>query len=552
MQFNYKFNGSSAVTSTAREVGMSFAPDVFREPTYFIGKLGKHLPFREAMSALHDVVVSDLRFTPKDKTDYKAWAAQQEERWLAEAMAGSTDVKARISAVNAELEALRKDKDRIMEPFNRAKRDYFQYLYKRDIEAWIVLDPVITVHPDELFFECFSRDESSYGRLSCDYNVFKEINEFECGTTNIDYSSKLYQEFQKIREYKETSLNIDPTGFEMKTAAEADYKEVKIDLPDSWVRGFLQVSSAMALPAIRFDLHPMDMHNFLFVLKRRKEKASPRSMRYRLTPGEPVRVLFEPWNHEIVCRRSIYTGSDAVEVRVWGRRRLMMLERLIPIARRVTVTLLGTGMPSFYMADLGDMTFTLGLSGWTANDWSRQGNFDLLAPRADVDSLTQQQVYLALRQSWREDADSLASRLNLERKTVLGALSAFTQAGRAIFDLNKQVYRLRELSREALPVERFRFANEREAAAAKLLESNAVTLAPPTLSDGTLSLLGTVKDGSRAYAPDLAIDSDERLSRASCTCNFYQQNKLTKGPCEHILALRMCHSRRTINLHDIL
>ena len=545
MQFNYKFNGSSAVTSTAREVGMSFAPDVFREPTFFIGKLGKHLPFREAMSALHDVVVSDLRFTPKDKTDYKAWAAQQEERWLAEMMAGSADVKARLSAVNAELEALRKDKNLIMEPFDRAKREYFQYLYKRDIEAWIVLDPVITVHPDELFFECFSRDESSYGRLSCDYNVFKEINEFECGTTNIDYSSKLYQEFQKIREYKETSLNIDPTGFEVKTAAEADYKEVKIDLPDSWVRGFLQVSSAMALPAIRVDLHPMDMHNFLFVLKRRKEKASPRSMRYRLTPGEPVRVLFEPWNEEIVCLRSIYAGNEAVEVRVWGRRRLMMLERLIPMARRFTVTLLGTGLPSFYMADLGDMTFTLGLSGWTANDWSRQGNFDLLAPRADVDSLTQQQVYLALRQNWREDADSLASRLNLERKTVLGALSAFTQAGRAIFDLNKQVYRIRELSREALPVEKFRFANEREAAAAKLLERNAVTLTPPTLSDGMLSLLGTVKDGDRMYAPDLAIDADERLARASCTCNFYQQNKLTKGPCEHILALRMWHGRMT-------
>ena len=544
MQFNYKFNGSSAVTSTAREVGMSFAPDVFREPTYFIGKLGKHLPFREAMSALHDVVVSDLRFTPKDKTDYKAWAAQQEERWLAEMMAGSADVKARLSAVNAELEALRKDKARIMAPFDTAKRDYFQYLYKRDIEAWIALDPVITVHPDELFFECFSRDESSYGRLSCDYNVFKEINEFECGTTNIDYSSKLYQEFQKIREYKETSLNIDPTGFEVKTAAEADYKEVKIDLPDSWVRGFLQVSSAMALPATRFDLHPMDVHNFLFVLKRRKEKASPRSMRYRLTPGEPVRVLFEPWNEEIVCRRSMFNGNEAADIRVWGRRRLMMLERLIPMARRFTVTLLGTGLPSFYMADLGDMTFTLGLSGWTANDWSRQGNFDLLAPRADVDSLTQQQIYLALRENWREDADSLSRRLNLERKTVLGALSAFTQAGRAIFDLNKQVYRIRELSREALPVEKFRFANEREAAAAQLLERNAVTLTPPTVSDGMLSLLGTVKDGSRAYAPDLAIDADERLSRASCTCNFYQQNKLTKGPCEHILALRMCYNRR--------
>ncbi len=28
------------------------------------------------------------------------------------------------------------------------------YLYTKDCDAWIVLDPVITVHPDEVFFEC--------------------------------------------------------------------------------------------------------------------------------------------------------------------------------------------------------------------------------------------------------------------------------------------------------------------------------------------------------------------------------------------------------------
>ena len=46
-------------------------------------------------------------------------------------------------------------------------------------------------------------------------------------------------------------------------------------------------------------------------------------------------------------------------------------------------------MPSFYVADLGEMSFTLGLSGWTTNNWSEVGNFDLLAPRAEVDALTQ-------------------------------------------------------------------------------------------------------------------------------------------------------------------
>ena len=116
------------------------------------------------------------------------------------------------------------------------------------------------------------------------------------------------------------------------------------------------------------------------VLRRHKEKQGPRSIRYFLEPGEPIEIVFEPWNLEITCHRSIYTGNTPQQVRTWGRRRLHILERLIPIAKKFSVHLLGTGMPSFYVADLGDMSFTLGLSGWTANDWAQAGNFDLMAP----------------------------------------------------------------------------------------------------------------------------------------------------------------------------
>ena len=61
----------------------------------------------------------------------------------------------------------------------------------------------------------------------------------------------------------------------MNTQNEESYKEVKIDLPDSWVRGFLQVSSAMSLPMMSFQLHPMDLHNFCFVLRRNREVQGP-------------------------------------------------------------------------------------------------------------------------------------------------------------------------------------------------------------------------------------------------------------------------------------
>ncbi|HLM44304.1 MAG TPA: hypothetical protein VK458_10580, partial [Myxococcaceae bacterium] len=455
MHFEYSYAGNSAVQNQGDSTELSFAPDLKRQPTFFSGELRQNVAFREAISALHDVVVSELRFKPKDKSAYKAWAAKRDETLDMDAiLAHRTAVASRLKALREELAALEQDSSRRMGAFYTARRRYFEYLYEKNRDFWYVLDPVITVHPDECFFECFSQDESSYGRLGASYEVFQNVGEFACGTTNIDYSSPLYDEFQKIRSYKRTRFEVDPSGFTTQTGTDAAYKEVKIDLPDSWVRGFLQVNSAMALPTVRFTLHPMDVHNFLFVLKRHKEKKGPRSMRYKLAPGQPVKVVFEPWGTEVVCRRSVYEGEGTHDIRVWGRRRLGVLERLIPVAKRFTVHLLGTGLPSFYVADLGDLSFTLGLSGWTANDWATAGNFDLMAPRGQVDELTRRRVFDALKETWSAKPEALASKLGLERGAVLGALSAWTQAGRAIWDLNKGVYRARELSREPLPVDK--------------------------------------------------------------------------------------------------
>jgi hypothetical protein len=544
MEFEYAFKGSSSVTNRADSTALSFSPDTKREPTYFSGELRKGIAFREAISALHDVVVSDMRFKPKDKSAYKEWAAKQEAIDWDQVAAQRSGVAKQIKEMQAKLTASYRRSAERRAPFDKAKQAYFNYLYEKDRDAWFVLDPVITVHPDEVFFECFSQDESSYGRLGTGYEVFKNIGDLACGTTNIDYSSALYDEFQKIRSYKTTKFAVDPSGFDVRTHGEEDYKEVKIDLPDSWVRGFLQVNSAMGLPARTFDLHPMDVHNLCFVLRRHKEKRGPRSMRFILTPGAPVRVVFDPWGIEVVCRRTEYHGRTAEEIRIWGRRRLHILERLIPVAKKFTVHLLGQGLPSFYVADLGDMTFTLGLSGWSANDWSTAGNFDLMAPRAEVDDFTKKRVFDGLKEKWLDTPDGLANRLGLSRTAILGALGAWTQAGRAMYDLAKGVYRVRELARDPLPMDKLRFSNPREEAATRLLTGNSVQSAARASSDGGVELTGSVKDRSHTYRASLVIDADARITRAECECNYFQQNKLFKGPCEHMLALRMHDARR--------
>ncbi|WP_462251718.1 SWIM zinc finger family protein [Ferruginibacter sp.] len=545
MLFNYRFAGNTTVTSSSNLTGMNFAPDTLRESAWFVGKLNKKIAFREAISALHDVVVSDLRFKPKDKSAYKEWVAQNEALFFAEYMAGYDAAAAnnRMEQIKAELADVRSKRDKIMSPYYKAQRNYFNYLYQNDRDAWIVLDPVITIHPDELFFECFSQDESTYGKLGCNYNVFTNIDDYKCGTTNVDYSAELYEEFQKIRDYKETEFKVDPSGFTVQTTDEEQYKEVKIDLPDSWVRGFLQVSSAMTLPTIQFELHPMDIYSICLLLRRFKEKRGPRSLRYILEPGHPVKVVLEPWGKEIICARSVYTGNSKHEIRTWGRKRLLILERLIAVAKKFTVHLLGTGLPAFYIADLGDLNFTLGLSGWTANDWSHAGNFDLLAPRLTVEDSIKQKVFSTLQKDWLATAPQIATTLNITPAQAAGALSAYTQAGRVIYDLNSNVYRLRELSREPLPFDKLHFSNPQEELAAEILDNQEVKFAVHALADDSMQLTGTVKSKRKTFNPNMLIDGDEKIKTAHCDCSYYIQNKLYKGPCEHMLAIRQAFNK---------
>ncbi|MFD1333397.1 SWIM zinc finger family protein [Methylopila musalis] len=538
MNFVHRYFGASSASSDALSTALGFAPDLLREPTFFVGKVRRHLPFREAISALHHVVVSDLRFKPKDRTLYFEWLKQNEQQLLADALGERDEIRARIATLRAELTDLDKLSREVMAPFYGARKRYFDWLYAHDRDAWIVLDPVITVHPDEVFFECFSLDESSYGRLSCDHDVFERVEDMACGTTNVDYSHALYDEFQKIRSYRETSLTIDPTGFEVQTAGENAFREDKIELPDSWVRGFLQVSSAMAQPAHVVDLNPVDMHAILSRLAARKERHGPRSLRFLLTPGEPVTVVIEPWNERLTFRRSIHRGGEAAEIRVWGRRRLQILARALPLARSVRLHLLGTGLPSFVVVDFGGLRFTLGLSGWTANDWSRAGQFDLLAPRAAVDEATAGRVFDALKRRHFADVTTLAADTGLDRTIVAGALGLYVQAGRAMYDLDKGVYRLRELLREPLGPGALRFASAQEEKADRFVAARLVTITAIENRDGRRIVSGEVLDDGKTHHPRLVIDADDRLSTASCDCGFYGHNKLMRGPCEHMLAVR--------------
>jgi hypothetical protein len=258
----------STIIQAPTSLAVSLAPNLRRDRVSFFGILKHTLRFREAISALHDVVISDLRFKQKDKSAYEAYQAEQKQREDALRRAVSKEVRAQALAQQVEPmpEGLEQRFRELRRRYWNARQDYANYLSRHDPELWRLLmpcDPVITVADDVLFFECFSADESSYGCLSVDRGAFAAESDVSVGTTNVDYSWSLYEHFQKLRSYRETRFLVDPSGFEVQTQQAADYREEKIDLPQSWLRGFMMLQSAMSLPMRRVPLSREGLYNVL-------------------------------------------------------------------------------------------------------------------------------------------------------------------------------------------------------------------------------------------------------------------------------------------------
>ncbi len=546
-----RYQGESGVEHGLSSGRVGLATNQLREATFFRGELRRPLVFRDAMAALHHVVISDFRYQPKDRLAFKAWLADQDRKFLLGLKTKSAAAKVELEQIESRLALLDVGREERRKPFLAARQRYFEWAYQHQYELNYLFDPVITVHPDEVFFEAFSRDESSYARVGASRALFADVTEQRCGTTNIDFSVALARQLDRIRSYRRTAFDIAPGGLTVATSGAGGgvHKEKKIELPESWVQGFHQVQSTMAMALTSFEVAPIDLFNVVRLLMRKKTRESPRALRWELVPGRRIRAVLEPWELPIELSTK-HRGDKDVVVRTWGRDRLKTLARLLPVARRVTVHLAGLGMPSFYHLDLGELSFVLGLSGWTDNDWSGGAKFDLLTRRLDATAAELFAVYGALKEPRFASADALAARTGLGLEKTRSALSYLCQTGRAMIDLSGGVYRHRDLFSDHFTLHEAQRAladavadqnPAQQAARAVFASDNVRVIARRPVPTG-YKLSGSVRGtGGERVRPQLHVDGDGRILEGTCTCRQYASHQLTKGPCEHLLALRLAH-----------
>jgi hypothetical protein len=509
------YEDSSRLVTTGDAAQLALFTNVHRDPVRLDGVLKDPLRFREAMAVLYAIVGSDYRYVPRDRTAYLAYLRMRRE--------------------SANL-ALRE-----------SQQAFFEWALRNDPVAFILLDPVVSVHPDQVSFEAFSKDEGAYVRLGIDLGALELDYQPICGTTNIDFSPALFSGVEQMRSYRRTRLSIGKEAVKFATTSASSVLEKQVKVPDSWLRGFLQVQSAATLPRDVFRLNAIDLYNLLRHLRMHGDiKGRRRGLRVELVPGEAPRLVLEPWETVITATTGPYKGRASRVVRLWGRRRLLLLRRLLPFTGEVEIHLLGSGLPSFWVLRAGTITLTVGLSGFTAANWSQAVGFDLLLPRRAEGGKALDTVLQYLGNVWVADARHLATATGIKPDALRQALQTGCQQGRIMYDLAADVFRLRAITEAPIDLVRLEYRNARERTAHDLVaRRGAVQIASENRIVGTgIEVTGqvAVSEDRRDYRPQILLNEEGQITKAECTCTFFRKQGLKAGPCAHLLALRLAYA----------
>lgn len=502
----------SEVETSPKASRVALALDSGRAQVGLTGRVRDAELFRDALLTATAVRDSDLRYKGKDRTAYLAHLMKQGKKATAAIW--------------------------------EAQKSFLESAYADSTPRARGLDPVFTVDPDEASLEVFSRDESAYARLAFSNELFDDRGSAH-GTSSTDLSPAFVEQVERIRTYQPLDLQAS-SALGKKTAAPRE-----VEVPDEWLRGFLQVQSAATLPGVVAHLAPIDLYNLLFALRTRKAKKAPRGLRFELVPGFRPRLVIEPWETALECHGEPYKGSAPRIVRIFGRQRLLVLSRALPHLRGVRVHLLGPGLPSFWVLDMGHARLTVALTSWAESKWASATSFDALTPRADAGKEVNRAVD-ELRKRGPLTLADLAKATGSSNEDVRAHMQRACLEGRVLFDLDRGTYRPRALLADPVDQARIRYGSPREAAAHRLLGDRedptadiAITKLHDIAGEGQ-EISGEVKDKAarRAFAPRFTVDVEGQVRDAWCNCPTYQRSGVREGPCEHMIALFVFHKRQ--------
>jgi hypothetical protein len=545
LTYTGRYTASQAAVSPAAS-SVTFGADVSQAPVYLNVEVLPGQAFARLMLALGRVVRMRDTAVAKDHSAYQAWVHGEYLKELDSEMVSNArrvpTLLEKRKQLDDRLNALQKD----LKPYTKAisvyeartskakaRRRFWDWLYTHNREAWIVLDPIVSVQPDATFFEAFSLDESTYARVTLPHLATRGEHKPVLGTTNIDFGTGLERELARTRSYRPLHLSVGADAVSLDTGVSSTV-EKKIELPESWVQGLVEVQAALSLAPVELQLQASAFADVLARLDAQRERQGPRALMFELQPGQLARVVVQPWGDQYVIGTEPYSGSEPRSIKVWGRRRLRVLRELLPLASDLTVRLVDSGMPSFWSIEMEGISLTIGLSGWTAQDWAGRARFSAFTPASGGDKAALQQAAELLLKQHSLSVEDLAKILNRSPGESRGLLQGLCLAGMAMYEPERNLYRWRALF-PTLKLDRDETEGLEERMGVQLFRKGAVQVQGDTITAEGRQLEAVVDTSS----PMLRRDLDGRINYAACDCSHFRRHKLRQGPCRHIVALSL-------------
>lgn len=529
---------SSQVRQEPNSLGLDLGVDLNRDPVYISGEVVPSNAFARAMLVLGKVVRT-IKPVPKDHSAYQRWVEGEYLRILA---IREPKLGEEIRALTEKSSELRAQASRVKEPLlpifsilEKRKQRFFNWLYTNDREAWVVLDPIVSVQEDGTFFEAFSGDESIYARVFLPNSAIKTDGKPSLGTTNIDFSTLLEREFHRVRSYRTMSLKIGMKKIDFKTSS-ATVEEEKIPLPESWVLGLVEVQSALSLAPITFNISSQALAEIIAKLESEKEKHGPRALRFDLVPNSPVQIVIEPWGYIYSDDWCNYEGSKSETIRIWGRRRLSVLKEILVDTDVVSVRFLGSGMPSFWTVVKDGVELTVGLSGWSSNDWASKAKFSAFIPTANVKSKVLAEALESIQNHGAMSTAEMAKEIDVTPQEAAAIMQKLCLQGKVMYDANRMLYRFRDLF-PTLDFYKESDSSKQQLAGVSLARSKQIRVDSVEEVGEVRFLAGSLNADGKTILPRVELDLDGRPNFAQCTCPFFNYNRLRQGPCQHMVAL---------------
>ncbi|MCL1992500.1 MAG: SWIM zinc finger domain-containing protein [Spirochaetes bacterium] len=393
---------------------------------------------------------------------------------------------------------------------------YFKYI------PTALRDPVLTAQGDRLRAECFSACGGVYARLDLMQAGFDGNIDF--GTTNVDIGQDLRQALNSIKQKDKMRVTIGSGGLQIRGFAASHFSNAggnvinmsepihqrPVKMPPRWIRALGNAAEIHRGMKQVFSIKGAPAQMFVSALPSATGKNQAGWLTYT-----PKGIKLMP-----------LASADAVFVS--GLHRLSALKRVMTNVSAIAFYAPENSAPGHFMVglELSGMRITISLTADASQGYSGEGALlESLAGEEILEDAGAVNAMLDFDAAVNES--KISSRWGMDTNRLHRALAYLAVSGKLGFDTQERAYFHRELPQDPGRVLK---DNPRLAAARKLVE-----LVEKVSDNGGDKYIVRSKDTEYVVSYNPAWD----LQKARCSCEWYSSHLNRRGPCKHILAVKL-------------